>query len=471
MALSGYFYGTTANARIKPKLSWSAVQNTEENCSDITVTLTYSRTNSGYKTEGEWSGAITVGDQRKTGKKYIVITKNSDTVAMTATFRVMHDQQGALSVTVSAEGDIPDTTLQSTNISGEIQLDAIVNASSVSATAATIGECSWVLIGQNGAGFVNSLSYEFGNLRGWIGANGEIREREVRFSDPLLLFRLPESFYYEMPNDTQRQCRLTCYTYQGDIYLGKRETSFTVTVDRKLCAPTLTVTAKDVNPNTLAVTGDSSKIIRYGSRVLCQLDAQGQKGASIVCLRAGNQVLSGNQYVLETADTSALEFFATDSRGFTTRFLLTLEMLPYIPLTVNATVQRTDPTSGDAILTLQGRCWQGAFPKKSNTLNAICILGDKHFTTSVEIGENHTYHKEILLTGLDYRQSHKIELEVYDEVIIQRQSLSVQKGLPVFDWGEEDFRFHVPVDLPALTIDGVPLATYIQNAIENYVNQ
>ena len=48
------------------------------------------------------------------------------------------------------------------------------------------------------------------------------------------------------------------------------------------------------------------------------------------------------------------------------------------------------------------------------------------------------------------------------EAMAVTADVTVRKGLPVFDWGETDFRFHVPVDLPALTIGGIPLADYIR---------
>ena len=44
----------------------------------------------------------------------------------------------------------------------------------------------------------------------------------------------------------------------------------------------------------------------------------------------------------------------------------------------------------------------------------------------------------------------------------KEKTLTLKKGVPVFDWGEEDFRFHVPVEMPALTVNGVPLADYIR---------
>ena len=39
MALSGIFYGTSSNPRIKPQISWSAKQSVAGNYSDVTAKL------------------------------------------------------------------------------------------------------------------------------------------------------------------------------------------------------------------------------------------------------------------------------------------------------------------------------------------------------------------------------------------------------------------------------------------------
>ena len=53
------------------------------------------------------------------------------------------------------------------------------------------------------------------------------------------------------------------------------------------------------------------------------------------------------------------------------------------------------------------------------------------------------------LYGLDYRYSHNVELVVYDSVVEASKTENISKGIPVFDWGENDFAFHVPVQFVA----------------------
>ena len=468
MALSGYFYGTTANARIKPKLSWSAVQSVEGNYSDITVTLSYSRTNTGYKTEGQWSGTIYLGDQQKSGEKHLSITYQSDTEALTATFRVKHDVYGQLKVKLWAEGEIyspADSSLKATAISGEIQPDDILRASSVSGTNGFVGSRVTVAVAQKSTAFTHSIGYTFGNLSGWISPEGEAVSQEQRFAAQTVNFLVPESFYGEFPNETAKACSLTCYTYEQDVCIGQHSAQFTVTADPRLCAPVVQVSAKDTNPDTLALTGREDLFVRYCSNLSCTVTAAAQKGAQLVSVTAEGTPVNDGVYELEALDKDALSFTATDSRGYTTTVKFQPEMIPYVQLTTNATVRRTDPTGGDAILHLQGSVYSGGFPLVENALAAAWTAGENSDSAVVDIREDDTYEMDILLTGLDYRQSHTVLLAVSDGVMTVRQTLTVQKGLPVFDWGEEDFRFYVPVEVKALTIDGISLAQYIKNVI------
>ena len=59
------------------------------------------------------------------------------------------------------------------------------------------------------------------------------------------------------------------------------------------------------------------------------------------------------------------------------------------------------------------------------------------------------YYGVVQLEGLDYTKSHSIPVTVSDSVCSAQRTVNLQKGIPVFDWGEEDFVFHVPVSAPA----------------------
>ena len=110
MALSGSFSGKTSNQFVKPTITWQAVQDNLENCSDVTVELRYSRTNTGYTTEGNFHGALYIDkdlatEQKQSGSKTALkVTYKSNSLAMRHTFRVYHDNSGAKKITIAATG-------------------------------------------------------------------------------------------------------------------------------------------------------------------------------------------------------------------------------------------------------------------------------------------------------------------------------------------------------------------------------
>ena len=135
MALSGSFTGSTNNSTVKPKITWSAVQNIAENYSMVTATLTYSRTNSGYTTSGAWNGSITINGTTTTGTASINITYNSNTEAMSATVKVPHDTDGSKKVEISCTGGIPVSSMKTTTCESTVILDRIPRQADITSSS------------------------------------------------------------------------------------------------------------------------------------------------------------------------------------------------------------------------------------------------------------------------------------------------------------------------------------------------
>lgn len=133
MALSGSFTGSTNNQFVKPKITWSAKQNQNENYSTVTATLTYSRTNSGYTTSGKWEGSITINGETTSVSttEQIYITQNSNTKAMSATVKVPHNDDGSKSITISCTGAIKAAGLTTTTCSSVVVLDTIIRKATI----------------------------------------------------------------------------------------------------------------------------------------------------------------------------------------------------------------------------------------------------------------------------------------------------------------------------------------------------
>ncbi len=470
MALSGSFYGTTANSKIKPKIQWYAEQSVTGNYSQITATLTYSRTNTGYTTEGYWTGSMTIGtDTAKASDVKVKITYQSNTVAITHTAKVAHDAYGKLNVTICATGDITNpsgSSLKDTTIRQTVTLNTIARASSISGTNADIESRSTIVISRKSDEFTHCVAFSFGDLSGYIDDQGNISATEVRLSATTINFLLPASFYEQISDAPSGVCALECRTYAGSTHIGTQTGEFIATAGRRLCAPVVKGNVVDCNPSTVALTGDSSKLVRFCSTAHCVISAQARNGARITRLKIGDVEVEESLDILH-ADCDSVTFQATDTRGYTELYPCPVTQIPYVQLGNEATVCRTDPTSGNGELRLEGPCWKGNFGAVENALTAtIQVNEEQPRQLQLEIGDDHRYSATVALSGLDYTKAHTVKVAVSDQIMSAEALLPVQKGIPVFDWGESDFAFHVPVELPELTVGGVPLADYIKEVMK-----
>lgn len=445
MAISGSFYGTTSNSAIKPKITWSATESIEGNYSDVTATLSYSRTDS-YKTYGYWAGSLTInGDQKSASGKYIEITKNSNTVTVTHTVQVPHNDDGTKTITISASGGISGTTLTKTTISGSVTLTNIPRAASIAATDADIGSVSMVTIGKKSDIYTYTVAYQFGSLSGYLSESGPITGA-VSVTASSLAFPLPESFYYEIPAKPSGTCTLTCTTYLDGSAVGEpQKCTFAVRADPQRCAPVLTLTAADSNPVTLALTGNKNVFIRYASNALCTMSAQARCGATVTERKLNGNTVTADTATLAQIQTDVLRFTAKDSRGYTTEATAQLNMLPYFVPSFRMSAARTDATSGDATLQAEGSFYNSSFGAKSNSLQVQYQVNGGTAVSVTPATDGNTFSVSTTLHGLDYTGSHRITLTISDAISSVAAEVKINPGIPVFEWGKEDFQFHVPV--------------------------
>lgn len=448
MALNGTFYGTTSNAKVKPKIEWSAVQDIAGNWSDVTATLYYSRTNTGYTTAGKWEGSITINGTAKSESRNLSITYDSNTQAITNTVRVYHDDYGAKTLTISASGGIAVSSMTATTISASITLDTIPRAATLSVRSVNweIGSPVTIAVDLKSTAFTHSLAYSFGGESGYIKANGAVTSKEEKMTDTTVKFLLPESFYTQIPDDPDGVCTLTCRTYNGSTLIGSNTATFRAIANRTLCTPQVLGSVQDVNPDTVALTGNSAVLVAGQSTALCTITANAKNGASITKKSVAGQTVTGNICTIKNIPQSSIVFSATDSRGYSSQDVKNPVFVPYVPLTCDPEVRRTHPTGGNAALTLKGQCYRGGFGAGENSLTVTYQVGEKEpVTVAPTLAEDHSYNLAVTLTELDYTMSYPVTVTAKDALSTVTKQLTVQKGIPVFDWGERDFAFHVPV--------------------------
>ena len=329
----------------------------------------------------------------------------------------------------------------------QLALTHIPRASTIAATDAHVEAVSMVAVNRKSGEYTHSIRYQFGSLSGYLTEEG-VSDQEARLTQTAIPFTIPQAFYSQIPTAKSGSCTLVCKTYWGQTQVGEEQSCvFTVTANPALCAPRVTGTVKDGNPNTVALTGDENVLVRYASNAVCTITADARNGAQVTQKSIGGMTISGNTRTIAAIERNGVHFFARDSRGYTGEYTVQKTMIPYVNLTCHLLAKRTDPTSGRAVLTVTGDCYFGSFGAAENELTLAYRIGNGSWQPMAVQKEENTYWAQAELSQLSYTASYPIEVQAQDRLQNVTKSMVLGKGVPVFDWGENDFAFHVPVYL------------------------
>lgn len=424
-------------------------QDTQNNTSKVRILWTSTQTGGSYNDTSRtayYYVSANGGSETENAVTYTLPYQSTKTLVDT-TVTVQHDSSG--------NGYITVRTWMNTNISaGVVQLSKsltltqIPKESTLTAANAYIGETSRIAVTKKNKAYTHSIAYKFGSLTGYVTASGGISSTEVKFSAETVDFTVPSSFYTAIPSSPSGTCTLTLKTYSGSTQVGEDKTaSFTASAKESVCRPALSGTVVDVNTSTTALTGSTGTLVRYHSTARCTVTATAKNSASITQRKANGKTVSKEYLDIANIDTGSFTLYAVVSRGFPNTLAKSCTLIPYIRLTNNASVVRDDPTSGKATLTVKGSCFSGSFGAVSNTLTVKYKIGSGSYVTVTPTVSGSTYSATVALTKMDYELSYTLTVTVEDKLETVTKSLTLGKGLPVFDWDEDDFAFHVPVSM------------------------
>lgn len=370
---------------------------------------------------------------------------------LTGEVTVSHGTTGGRTVPVQAWNEEIPEALPVLRPSGIWRLSAIADACTLGATDAYIGGSAILAVTRNHAQYGYTLAYRFGGLQGYLDERGNHSDTPVLMQAQTLVFPIPDHFYEEIPDKKEGKCTLICTTFWEEIPVGEpQSTQFRVMADPEICKPQLTAGVSDANSLTAVLTGDPQVLVRYASTACCHPIAIAQKGASIAEVTVNGIPVENGQVLIPNVESPVMQIQARDSRGFTAELVMEVPWVSYVRLSCNAEAKRADPVSGKVQVTVTGLCYGGSFGAVNNTLQVTVTtpLGESvplqtqvQDSTYVAVGE---------ISGLDYTASHSLAITVADQVEVLNLQANVGRGVPVFDWGERDFRFHVPVFMPGI---------------------
>ena len=487
---SGYFTMSGSKAGITVQANWTETYDQDANTSNVGVSL-YVKSSSYYGYSYYLSGTVKVnGTTVKTfssssGGYYVTISALNTYYSVKASTgyssqpwylnNIAHNTDGTKSVTISVT--LSGYTSSGSGGSGwtasgssTVTLTDIPRASTIGATDANIGSVSTVTVSRKSTSYNHSIAYAFGTLSGYLTAAGGVSQAEVIMSGTSIPWTVPTSFYSVIPNAMSGTCTLTITTYNASGgQVGDAQTcSFQASVPAT-SAPVVSGTVVDTNSTTVALTGNSATLVKYFSTARGTITATAQNSATIATKSIAGVTVSGTTYSIPNVEVNTFGFLATDSRGLSGSSSVTSNMVEYVKLTNNAAIARTDPTSGRATLVLSGDVFRGSFGAASNTLRVryrYKVAGGSfgsYVTASVSFSGN-SYSASLSLTGLTYTSSFVFEVEATDSLMTVTATLTLNKGIPVCDWGDDDFVFHVPVTFED-EVSGIPDASVSQRGL------
>lgn len=362
-------------------------------------------------------------------------------------------------------------------VSGNVSIvsTAIVLASNVGATDANIESVSSIVVTKYDNSYYHSLYYTFGTLSGYLTKEGRTSQTEVKFSETNVPFAIPTTFYYEIPNAKSGVCTITCRTYKNSTdttVLGNPTTcTFVATASEARCAPDMWCVATTLDEESSHMTGNDTTMIRYVSMISCINNPTAQNGATITQRTVNGTVMTGDfsepEFIIEP-DTNKFVFTAMDSRGYTSTSVITLTSQDYIPLTCNPILARTSSTASTVNMTLSGNFYNRNMGARNNELTIKYRYkedGDPSFGsyTTVTSGITYTgttYKATATLTGpFDYTKTYIFEIYAADgddangyALMRLTKEVTVLPGIPVFDWGKNDFNVNVDFMLKNVNI-------------------
>ena len=345
----------------------------------------------------------------------------------------------------------------------------------------------------------HSIKITFGTIERYISADGSLSTTESTYTNTSLNITIPEYFGYEIPNDKVGNCTITCKSSFNSQYY-ERSSVFKIFVPDTYSPSVSHDYTKDVNPTTYALTRNEYRIVRYKSIVQTKGLVNSLAGATIASITVNGTPVTIQQgasteiFIVDVPQvaTRVFNIIATDSRGYQTTYGVEIDpdkWIPYIPLTCNPELSRDAPTSNNVYLSVYGNAFKGAFDANEQVQNTIEIkyryredTPSSVISTAIPCLENHIYmastsYRSVadptsptqaipielyddstpsVPLSITYTKQYVFEITVSDKLSTVTRTLVLPRGVPVFDWGPDDFNIN-----GELRIDNVNIFEYV----------
>ena len=308
MATSGAL--STSNQYIKYKITITQnSQNIANNTSNVTVSVKFYRTNTGYTTYGTGTVHCTINGTEYTA----AVTSsqkitNSGIVLFSKTLNIAHNADGTKTLAVSAYIEHQQVTSSAQSYSQA--LTTIARKSTLTASNGTLDTAQTLTINRQSSGFTHTITYKCGTASGTIAT--KTTATSVSFTPPL-------SLAAQNTTGTSVSITFTITTYSGSTSIGSNTKTITCSIPAKvvpeISAFTLTEAVSGLAQQFGAFVNGKSKIkfdvtptLAYNSPI---------KGYSVSIVGQKFSTKSGTTAVIAAnfEGTHTATVTVTDSRG------------------------------------------------------------------------------------------------------------------------------------------------------------
>lgn len=385
-----------------------------------------------------------------------IITNSSKAQLVLTSGAITHNADGTKSVAVSANFygyTVDGSGINAFQVSGSqtITLTAIPRGATIQTAPNFTDEQNPTITYSNPAGnAVDSLEA----CISLTGASSDVTYRSISKTGTSYTFELTDA-----ERDVLRAATTTSNTrsvrfYVRTVIAGVSYHSYTTkTLTIVNANPVISPTIVDNNSTTVALTGDSSKLVRYYSNAKITIGVSTQKKASISSKSVTNsgKTLTADG-TINSITNGTFNFTAKDSRGNSISKTVTKTTVDYVKLTCSIGNNKPD-TDGNLTFKVTGNCFKGSFGAVNNSVTVSyrykvygsnTYINDDWEPMSVTVGTN-SYTATISVSGLDYQTTYVFEAYAFDKLATVTAEPKNVRATPVFDWGPDDFNINVPL--------------------------
>ncbi len=323
---------STSNQYVKYTISINQnSQNVSNNYSNVTVTVRFFRTNSGYTTYG--SGTCYCKINGTTYSSTVSPSQkitNSGIVLFNKTLDIYHNNDGTKNLTCSAWIDM-NTPLTSSEQSYSQNLSTIPRASkpTLSASSITMGNSLTIYTNRASSSFTHSLYYQIGS-GGWNTISTGIGTSKS--------WTVPIGFANNTPNSTNLSVKLWLETYNGSTYIGCNSVSFTANVPSNIVPTINAINLSEVNSEIYQQFG---AFVQGKSKISGNILASGSYSSTI---KSYSVSINGSSYTTNNFTTDYLissgenvcSIVVKDSRGRAASKTINFNVIEYANPVINA---------------------------------------------------------------------------------------------------------------------------------------